>query len=225
MAPARRAEAVAAIAMAAAAPLLVLIVYPRIDLAVSGWFYSPGEGFALAHLPLFVAVLKGLPYPAIGAAVLAVLLAASGLLTRHTWLGATPRVAAYLVTTLALGPGLLVNTLLKDHWGRARPHQIIEFGGSAHFTPVAMVADQCDRNCSFPSGHAALGFWLIAFAFAAPAHWRPVAVAAALLVGSLVGLMRIAQGAHFLSDVLAAALIVVILNLFLKRLILDGTLV
>jgi lipid A 4'-phosphatase len=121
---------------------------------------------------------------------------------------------------LALGPGLVVNTILKDHWGRARPHQILVFGGDAHFTPAVLMADQCARNCSFPSGHAALGFWLVAVAMVVPPRWRCLAMGCALAIGALVGAMRIAQGAHFLSDVIAAALIVVGINCLLGRLIL-----
>jgi membrane-associated phospholipid phosphatase len=108
-----------------------------------------------------------------------------------------------------LGPGLVVNTVLKDHWGRARPLQIEQFGGSRAFTPAPLPAAQCARNCSFPSGHAALGFSLLAFALLLPpGAARRLATAAALGVGVLVGLARIAQGAHFLSDVVYAGLVV-----------------
>ena len=135
--------------------------------------------------------------------------------------GITPRIGLFLATSLALGPGLVVNTLLKDHWGRARPHQIVEFGGNAHFSPAVLLSDQCARNCSFPSGHAALGFWLVAIAMVMPTAWRRIAMPIALGVGVLIGLMRIAQGAHFLSDVIAAAIIVIGINVLLKILILD----
>jgi lipid A 4'-phosphatase len=61
---------------------------------------------------------------------------------------------------------LLANTLLKDHWGRARPTQIEAFGGLQRFTPAPLPAAECERNCAFVSGHAALGFSLVAFGFA-----------------------------------------------------------
>jgi lipid A 4'-phosphatase len=206
--------------IAAVLALLILNLFPSIDLAVSVWFYRPGQGFPLAHLAFFGFVMKALPDLAIGAAGTAAILGTASLIAGRVWLTLTPRRSLYLVATLALGPGVIVNSLLKDHWGRARPHQIVEFGGNAHFTPAALLADQCTRNCSFPSGHAALAFWLIAFAFLLPTGKRFPAVVAALLVGALVGLMRIAQGAHFLSDVLAAAILVVGINIGLKRMIL-----
>jgi len=212
-----------AVAIAAVAGLLLLVLLPNIDLAVSAWFYSAGEGFPLAHLWLFRAIMKGLPPLVIGATVIAGLLGTVSLFAHRTWLGVTPRVATLLVASLALGPGLLVNTLLKDHWGRARPHQILDFGGTAHFSPALLLSDQCTRNCSFPSGHAALAFWLVAFAVVVPDRWRIKTTIFMLVIGVLVGLMRIAQGGHFLSDVLAAAILVVGLNYTLKRLIVTGS--
>jgi membrane-associated phospholipid phosphatase len=99
--------------------------------------------------------------------------------------------------------------VLKDHWGRARPAQTEAFGGSRHFTPAPFPAAECARNCSFVSGHAALGFSLVAFGFLLPpGPSRRSAIGAALAFGAVVGLVRIAQGAHFISDVVFAGLLV-----------------
>lgn len=206
---------------AGAIALAVLVVFPAPDLAVSSWFYAPGSGFPLAGLPLFQFVMRALPDLAIGATILAVVLGLAAWASGRVWAGITPRIALFLGSSLAIGPGLLVNTLLKDHWGRARPHQILDFGGTAHFSPAVLISDQCARNCAFPSGHAALGFWLVAFAAVVPDRWKMPTYSAALTIGLLVGAMRIAQGAHFLSDVIAAALLVVGVNHLLKKLILD----
>src|SRR5256885_1834888 len=116
----------------------------------------------------------------------------------------------FLVAAVALGPGLIVNTVLKDHWGRARPSQVAEFGGARQFTAAPLLAAQCERNCAFVSGHAALGFSLVSFALLLPfGGRRKTAIAAALGFGALVGLARMAAGAHFLTDVLYAGLITV----------------
>jgi lipid A 4'-phosphatase len=123
----------------------------------------------------------------------------------------------YLLASLILGPGLIVNVLLKDHWGRARPLYISQGGGTAHFTPPLIVTDQCQSNCAFSSGHAALGYWLVSVALLAPPAWRGRAVAGALAFGTLIGFTRIAQGAHFLSDVVASGIIVVAVALVLRR--------
>jgi lipid A 4'-phosphatase len=119
------------------------------------------------------------------------------------------RALVFIALATALGPGLLVNTVLKDHWGRARPAQIEAFGGPHTFTAAPLVSDQCPKNCAFVSGHAALGFSLVSFAFLLPAgRRRRNAVLAAIGFGAVVGLARIAGGRHFLSDVVDAGFLV-----------------
>ena len=44
--------------------------------------------------------------------------------------GVPGRAAVFLVLSLLLGPGLLVNVILKDNWGRPRPGSVVEFGGT-----------------------------------------------------------------------------------------------
>ncbi|MBY0431541.1 MAG: phosphatase PAP2 family protein, partial [Rhodospirillales bacterium] len=136
---------------------------------------------------------------------------------RRTLLGVTPRIAAYVLGSLLIGPGLIVNVLLKDHWGRARPSQIVDFGGGARFSPALWLSDQCTDNCSFASGHGALGFWVLCFALLAPPRWRGWAVAAALAFGTAMSVTRIAQGGHFLSDVAFSGAITVAVIVVLHR--------
>ncbi len=192
---------------------LTFLWLPGIDITVSGWFFAPPTeplgGWWLHDTPYGTLVLRGL-FPLMLALLLAVgwraWLGKRGVRPAVAWAsGASVR---YLVVSLIVGPGLIVNTLLKDHWGRARPVSVQQFGGAAHFTPPLVVSDQCLSNCSFPSGHAALGFWLVSFALLAPLPWRGRAVAASLAFGSLIGVTRIAQGGHFLSDVIASGIIV-----------------
>lgn len=122
--------------------------------------------------------------------------------------GFTPRKrqAFFLLLLLALGPGLLVNVVLKDHLGRARPREIHEFGGRYAFTPIWRHGDT-GKNSSFPSGHAAVAFYLMAPWFVLRGRNRMQAawwLAGGLAYGSLVGTARILQGGHFLLDVLWA---------------------
>jgi lipid A 4'-phosphatase len=200
------------------ASLALFWLAPGIDTFVSGLFYDPQHGFTLAAWPPLHALQGSIRW--ITWTIL--LIAAIGV----AWLRLTGRPLArfdrnaliFLVAALAIGPGILVNTVLKDHWGRARPYQIEAFGGSHQFTPAPLPADQCARNCSFVSGHAALGFSLVAFVFLMPAgRLRNLAFAAALAFGALVGLGRIAAGHHFLSDVVDAGLIVVATSWLLHR--------
>ena len=192
------------------ASLLLFWYVPGIDLFVSRLFYDPQHGFWLAAWPPLRALTASIRW--ITWAV--VLVAAGG----AAWLRFTGRplwrfdrnALIFLVAALAIGPGILVNTVLKDYWGRARPYQIEAFGGQHQFTPAPLPTDQCTRNCSFVSGHAALGFSLVTFAFLLPpGRRRSQVLGAALVFGAVVGLGRIAAGHHFLSDVVDAGLIVV----------------
>ncbi len=202
-----RAAAVYFALVAVAAALFLLA--PQLDLAASRLFYAPGAGFLLADWPPVVILYRAVPWLAWGALLLVAAAAARLFLTGRPWRRLDRKALVFVVATLALGPGLLANTLLKDHWGRARPAQIEAFGGTRHFTPAPLPAAECAQNCSFVSGHAALGFALVAFAFLLPpGPSRRWGIAAALGFGALIGLGRMAQGAHFLSDVVFAGLLV-----------------
>jgi lipid A 4'-phosphatase len=179
------------------------VLVPAIDLWASGLFYEPGRGFPLAGWAPVALLHAAIPYLAalIGLAGLA--LVALG--ARRTWRGLDWRAGAFLALALALGPGLVVNTIFKDHWGRARPAEIVQFGGSAKFSRPFVPSDQCRRNCSFPSGDPSVGFVLSAagMLIAAPGRRRAV-IAGAVALGALIGVARVAAGAHFLSDVIAS---------------------
>lgn len=112
----------------------------------------------------------------------------------------------FVLLALLLGPGLIVNEGFKEHWGRARPRQIEAFGGRAQFTPPTVPAAQCGSNCSFVSGHAAIGFGLMAFGWVSTR--RRLWLALGIGSGALIGLARIAAGGHFLSDVIFSGFVV-----------------
>jgi lipid A 4'-phosphatase len=175
---------------------LVFWAFPGIDLWASGLFWRPGAGFYLRDFPPFAIAHQGLPY-----LTAAIVLALAGM-AFWTWRRERScRLALYLALSLAVGPGLVVNTTLKDNWGRARPSQVAAFGGAKAFTPAPVMADQCERNCSFVAGDPAIGFWFLSLAFLLPPPRRYLAEACALALGAFLGLARIAQGGHFLSDV------------------------
>ena len=193
-----------------AAALAPLLLFPRIDIATSALFFEPDRHiFVLRSHPLGEFVRKTLPIILFALAAVVAMLGVAARWRGHAIAGLTPRTAVFVLAALALGPGLVVNTLLKDNWGRPRPSTIVEFSGPNHYVTPLLPSDQCPENCSFPSGHAALGFWLVAFAFLAPPRRRRPAMVAALVFGGLVGLVRIAQGGHFLSDVIFSGVIVV----------------
>lgn len=190
------------------AALAPLVIFPGIDLTVSGWFFDPATtSFPARHAPFHEWIRRSMPSFLFAGLGYLVLIWAVGEWLKRPILGMTRRAMAFLVLSLALGPGLIVNVLFKDTWGRPRPSTIAEFGGPNTFVPAMIFSDQCDTNCSFTSGHGALGFWPLALALLAPRPWRRLAVAAALAFGAVVGYVRIAQGGHFLSDTVFSAAI------------------
>ncbi len=183
------------------------LLWPQIDLAVSGLFFCPESGFFLKNN----IILNGLKEAAfIGSRGLALGFLAALLISfmrRAQFLGLKARAWAFLLLALLIGPGLIANVALKDQWGRARPREIVEFGGGATFTPAWKPTDQCKRNCSFVSGDAAFGFFLPAIAYVVPRRRRGV-FWGLMAIGGLFAGARILMGAHFLSDVLAAMFLV-----------------
>src|SRR5438128_10741760 len=109
-----------------------------------------------------------------------------------------------MIATLALGPGLTTNVLLKDQWGRPRPIDVTVFGGEEHFRAWWDPRGDCPKNCSFVAGEPAGAFWTLAPAAVVAPQWRALGYAVALAFGSAVGVLRMAAGAHFFSDVVFA---------------------
>lgn len=120
------------------------------------------------------------------------------------------RPGLFLAVALLVGPGLLVNFVLKPGVGRPRPKETVVFGGAMPFGYAGGPTAETQSN-SFPSGHAAMGFFLMTPALVLYRR-RPRAAAAVLVVGGSYGVLmstaRIVQGAHFVTDVLASALLV-----------------
>jgi lipid A 4'-phosphatase len=198
------AEGVAAVAIALLSALF--LAAPQIDLWASGLFWSPG-GFELSQWPLLRALRKSSSW-GLGLILLGGLATLTAHLVRRDWaaLGGARR-CWFLLAGLALGPGLVVNTLLKDLWGRPRPNAIAAFGGEAPYIPVWEISDWCDRNCSFVSGEAASAAWMVAAALVLAgvlpsARARSALVAGAVIYAAALSLNRLAFGGHFLSDIL-----------------------
>ncbi len=112
--------------------------------------------------------------------------------------------ALFILATVIIGPGLLVNVVCKDHLGRPRPKQIECFGGKYAYVPP-LAKGPAGKNSSFPSGHASVAFCYIVFWFI----WRRrhprlavIALVGSLTLGGIMSFARMASGDHFLSDVL-----------------------
>lgn len=191
--------------------------FPEIDLFFAGLFYDPESGFPAARDPDVQLLRRSFIW--IGYVAFAGLLLSVA--ARHLWgrylFGLTRRSICFLVVFSILGPGLIVNNVFKDHWDRARPRAVVEFGGEKTFTRPLVIADQCARNCSFVSGEASYGFGYVAFAFLVAPRFRRRVFWAAVGFGSAVGAVRMMMGAHFLSDVFFAGVFVIALAWYAHR--------
>jgi lipid A 4'-phosphatase len=197
--------------------LVVFALWPGLDLTASHWFYDRGGfigGEAIQRFgrdffrvtPFVVLALYGALWLARRRGI-SVLWAPSG------------RAMIFLIATIAIGPGVIVNLGLKDHWHRPRPVQTQEFNGPNPFRPWYEDDGRCKKNCSFVSGEASTGFWMVAPASVLPAPWEGPAVVAAFLFGIGASLLRMAFGGHYLSDVLLGGLVTLIVIEVARRLI------
>jgi len=194
------------LACAAFALLAVLMVaWPEIDLAVSSTFYFPmGQWQSPTDGTFRSLAYKGLPR--LGQALLLALvsLLALSFAPRLNWLKSRRVGIAFLLASALLGPVLLVDYSLKGHFGRARPSQVEQFGGSSQFTPAFVPSDQCKGNCSFVSGHVATAAFIMAFGWLGSPRTRRRWLLAGLAGAGYFAWVRMSAGGHFLSDTIFA---------------------
>lgn len=211
-----------------AATFTVFTLFPWIDPAVSALFWS-GRRFPVNSNPVIEGLRNGLwnLTLTVFAVVLAGMLRAAiraqhvARLPVHLW--------AFFVATFVAGPGLVVNLLLKEHWGRARPFQTSLFGGEKQFTPPWDMTDQCLRNCSFVSGEVsgttALAVVMVVVAWHFRAQLSQVAFLLLLTVAPVLvvlsALQRISAGRHFLSDAILAVLFTLLIAVQMYRWIVE----
>jgi len=203
--------------------LLIFGLWPGIDLAVTGYFYE-ATGFAIKQKAWIEALRNTLWNATLLMPLLALFLLAVAL-----WRKTSGWFWGYILAMFLIGPGLVVNAGFKAYWGRARPFNVIDFGGQAQFTPAWQISDQCAKNCSFVSGEGAgttaltIAVLLILLRYrqriAAPLYRAGQTLAIASL--GFVAWQRVASGSHFLSDVLLSILLISLIAAVLARLMLN----
>jgi len=181
-----------------------------IDQIISNWFYDrSAHAFPLRHAFFFDTVLH---HWAKYLVILATCVIVAALLL--TWV--IPALARWRNTLLFLALAMMLApltvSLLKVVTDRPCPWDFLEFGGHEPYTHLLQFRGAAQaRGLCFPAGHAATGFALMAFFFVFHHQHRDALARAALLAGVLAGLLlgigRIAQGAHFMSHVLWSGLL------------------
>ncbi len=190
-----------------AALTTILFAATPLDLTAARLFFRPGEAdpWPFAHRVPWSALYAAAP--AITASLVLTGLAALGFGTLRGR-DRLRRNGAFLLLSVVIGPGLVMNVLFKDHWGRPRPRDVTEFAGTCSYVPPLVPSRQ--GGASFPCGHCSVGFlfasgWWI-WRRERPA-WARLSLAAGIVAGSALGLGRMAAGGHFLSDIVWSALL------------------
>jgi lipid A 4'-phosphatase len=182
---------------------------PALDLYISGLFYSPQSGFydnLFFHYLFKYGELFGL---ATGGVVACAFLLTYFIPKWKQW----RRGLLLMILTLVIGAGLITNVCLKGYWGRPRPKQVIEFGGHHSYRPFwsPNFHTKEDPQKSFPSGHVAMGFYFLSLCLVGKRYHSKPLFAAGLFFTFFLGgglmVARVAQGGHFLSDVIASPFI------------------
>ncbi len=198
-------------------PLLLFLIYApwsgSLDLAVTGLFYTPGaigdNRFVSNSITQFLFDWGPTPAWIVTLFCLGVLLLGFFSSYWAKW----RKYALVPVIVMALGCGLTIHAFLKDHWGRARPKETLEFGGKQPFRPFyAANFGNPIPSKSFPCGHCAMGFVFFSVALVGQQmrkRWLEITgYFLAFGIGTILSLLRITQGGHYLSDAIASALII-----------------
>jgi lipid A 4'-phosphatase len=186
---------------------IVFAVAPGLDLAVASRFHEIDVRETMPRLYRAIEIVRILE-PVVTTLALAPAIAV--VIIKMFWpkrptLMPT-RSALFLILSLVLGPGLLVNAVLKDHWARPRPGMVTTLGGAMDFKPWWDPRGACGGNCSFVSGETSSAVWLSAPALLVPVPWRYAALGGVAVYASTIAFMRLLLGGHFLSDVIFAAI-------------------
>ncbi len=194
---------------------LVFILFSQIDLYIASMFYD-GKSFFMNGT-----FVEGLFYYSVKPIIIIFVLSTLGIFfynyfKKKNILNINSKVILYIVLVLTIAPVLIVNTTLKENWGRARPAQTVNFGGQKKFTPAFIMSNQ--GGYSFSSGHSAAAFSLLGFALLAHKRkkmWANIAIS----YGIFVSIARMAAGGHFFSDVVTSFFIVYISTHIIYKLV------
>ena len=186
----------------------VLFSATNLDVTASRRFYHPelADHWSVANQPVWRLFYLSTPWITGSLAAAGGALLFAGLVRRR--LSRLRLYGLFVLLSVLVGPGLIINGLLKDHWGRPRPREIVELGGQMPYTPPLLPTGSHGK--SFPCGHCSVGYlyaigWWI-WRRNRP-RWAAASLGTGLVLGTLLGVGRMAAGGHFLSDAVWAGLI------------------
>jgi lipid A 4'-phosphatase len=201
-----------------------IIIELDLDRRIAARFYDASEGWYLADKQPWRWLYQYGTIPG--------LLLSLTALCGWFWSFASPRIKylrryfLIIVLTAILGPGVLVNGILKNYWSRPRPRQVVEFGGQWNYRHPHQPGIP-GKGKSFPCGHCTMGFLFCSLlVFRKHKAWIAYSGGAlGILLGGLLSAARILQGAHFLSDTLWSMGILLMLPIALYYIVLKVPLI
>jgi lipid A 4'-phosphatase len=185
---------------------IIFFLFPNIDITVSGLFFGQDGSFLASEQDWFIYFIRKMILPLLALLVFFIPIAAAvkQYIYGEKILNKPLRDWIFLFSCLVLGTGVIVNSIFKSFWGRARPNDTIVFGGEQPFTIPWLNVDYCEANCSFVSGD--VSFFTLSLAILLifnKQSWNIFAYSAIILIS----LLRIMEGDHFLSDTIMSFII------------------
>ena len=185
---------------------IIFFLFPNIDITVSGLFFGQDGSFLASEQDWFIYFIRKMILPLLALLVFFIPIAAAvkQYIYGEKILNKSLRDWTFLFSCLVLGTGVIVNSIFKSFWGRARPNDTLVFGGEQPFTIPWLNVDYCEANCSFVSGD--VSFFTLSLAILLIFNkqtWNIFAYSAIILIS----LLRIMEGDHFLSDTIMSFII------------------
>ena len=194
-------------------PIALFLAYlpyaSTLDLSVAKYFSQSDGRFHAPAWCLFIYTYGLIPGQLlfIGSVLLFIASFFATRLCRFRW------TALYISLTLIIGSGIFGHAIFKQFWTRPRPKQTILFGGKYPYCPLTSpYVGPSDRFLrSLPSGHATMGFYFLSLFFVGKRLGRRSISRGGLCItaglGTLVAWARLAQGGHFLSDIIVSMIL------------------
>ncbi|MCX7697911.1 MAG: phosphatase PAP2 family protein [Candidatus Goldbacteria bacterium] len=180
--------------------------FSNIDIDIQKIFYDNSNDWKYKDNFFVLFFYNYAIYPALFVGIISVIILSIG--NFYGFLLKFRKPAIIFLLALILGPGLLVNVIGKNFSGRPRPREISEFKGDWKYRKVFELGVP-GKGHSFPCGHCSMGFIFYSF-FVVLRNKRKlqayITLLFSLLFGFAIGISRMAQGAHFLSDVIWAGI-------------------
>ncbi len=193
--------------------MIMLTLGPTFDLFLSGLFYKGDKQFVLQSYYTLTFIIRDVLLPILLIYILIFPVISKLISIKKPYFNYEfwRKDFFFIWSTFALNTAVIY--LLKNLWGRGRPGDILQFDGSGNFSPWYNISEACSENCSFVSGDAAVGFSLILLFFVSK---NLKFLYLSVFFGLLFGMVRVAEGGHFLSDIVFSGIIVFSLSFVVK---------